>query len=160
MAQYRLHIPGFKGREPVLDTGTWWSGAFLIEDGKRAPRAKRRGWVVLHRNDGKPIEARIRGRAMGLDPVPNVEVDGEVVSIEPPLQWYQWLWIALPVLLVFVGGALGVVVGTVAASVNARLLRAERPPQLRYGLSALVSLGAVALFVVGTIALRIALGQG
>ena len=159
MAQYRLHVPGFKGREPVLDTGNWRTGAFLIEDGKRPPRAKRRGWVVLHRNDGKPVEARIRARAMGLDPVPNVEVEGEVVSLEPPLKWYQWAWIALPVLLVFVGGALGVAFGTAGTAVNARLMRSERPTRTRYGLTALVSVATAALFFAVALGVRLALEQ-
>jgi hypothetical protein len=71
------------------------------------------------------------------------------------LRWHEWLWIALPVALVFAGGALGALVGVLATSANTRLMRTERAAVYRYGTSALVSGAAVVVFLVLTILFQV-----
>lgn len=63
----------------------------------------------------------------------------------------------MPLLLFFAGGAIGALVGMVAANANSVIFRSGRSGLARYGLTALVTLGAVVAFVVLATLLRLLL---
>ena len=63
------------------------------------------------------------------------------------LRWYEWIWTALPMILVLAGGAVGPFVGGLALYVSTRIFRSERSLRSKYVLSALVSGAATVLFV-------------
>ena len=65
-----------------------------------------------------------------------------------PLYWYEYGWMALPILLAFAGGGLGALVGLGAAHLNSRIFWSDRAVWLRYVLTALVSLAAVGVFFI------------
>jgi hypothetical protein len=93
------------------------------------------------------MEIVARLRSNGIDPVPRLEVDGKAIELARPLKWYEYLWIGLPVLLIFAGGALGALIGLTATYCNAHVLRSERGVASRYALTALVSISATAAFI-------------
>jgi hypothetical protein len=80
--------------------------------------------MLLQRNDGRQIVAKWKPRLLGLD-VPQLIVDDKVIDIVEPLKWYQWVWVGLPILLVFIGGALGGLIGAIGAIINAKVFRTE-----------------------------------
>jgi len=43
-----------------------------------------------------------------------------------PLYWYEYGWMALPILLAFAGGGLGALVGLGAAHLNSRIFWSDR----------------------------------
>ena len=45
------------------------------------------------------------------------------MNVAEPLPLYVWVWSALPVLLVLIGGALGALVGFIAFATNTRIFR-------------------------------------
>lgn len=153
-----LALAGFEGQDLAVDTGGLWRGPRLLQGEVLAPKGPRRGTVALRRNDGTPAVARIRPRALGLDPVPDVDVDGRTVHLSPPLAWYEWAWAALPVLLLFVGGAIGGVAGVLAAHFNLRLFRSERGAAEKYSLTGLVNLAALVAYVVLAVVFRQLIG--
>ena len=71
-----------------------------------------------------------------------------VPSARKPLTWYQHVWIALPFVLVFLGGAVGGAVGGVAWAVNKAVFEKTQAPLLRYVLTGLISAAAVVLYFV------------
>jgi hypothetical protein len=79
--------------------------------------------------------------------VPQVLWAGQTINLEKPLAWYQWLWGGVPLLLLFVGGAIGGIVGGIAVTLNVRVLRSGMSGILRYAATALVSLAACGIYV-------------
>jgi hypothetical protein len=83
-----------------------------------------------------------------LDPVPRVRVGGETVELARALAWYEYLWIGIPILHVFAGGAIGAVVGLSAAYASARVFRADLNAIARYSFTGLISVAALVAFAV------------
>jgi hypothetical protein len=93
------------------------------------------------------------------DPVPKVEVDGEAIELARSLTWYEYVWMGLPILLVFVGGGIGALFGLTAVYSSARIFRSERTTTAKYFLSGLTSLGAVAAWLFVAIAIQLMFGE-
>jgi hypothetical protein len=108
--------------------------------------------MAAHEDSG--AEKIIQTRYNLVDPVPTLKIDGEAVNLLEPLQWYEYAWSGLPILLVFAGGLLGGLVGGIATMANGRLFRSERGSIAKYGLAGLITVAAVALFFVLAIGLR------
>ncbi len=64
------------------------------------------------------------------------------------LKWYEYLWTALPIGLMAVGGAIGGACGGGAAAINIKLMQSQRSSALKYALTGLVSLGAVGAYYI------------
>jgi len=58
------------------------------------------------------------------------------------LTWYQHAWTALPLVLIFLGGAVGGAIGGAAWAANHQVFRRTRDPVLRYVFTGLTSGGA------------------
>ncbi len=67
---------------------------------------------------------------------------------KPKVTWYQHVWLGLPILLVFVGGAIGGACGGAAWAINQAVFQKTRDPFLRYLWTGLISVAAfVAYFL-------------
>src|SRR5580700_5618811 len=64
------------------------------------------------------------------------------------LRWYEYLWAALPIGLIVVGGAIGGICGGAAMVLNVKLMQGRRTAALKYAFTGLVSLGAVGSYFV------------
>lgn len=147
---YTANIEGFEGQRIEVNVG-FWSGPKLLVNGEPAPKGQKRGEMVLQRNDGRQVIASWKPQILGFD-VPQLVVDGKAVNLVEPLKWYQWVWGGWPVILVFVGGALGAVAGVLGFSINARVFRTEMSEILKYVITGAVSvLAVVAYFVVALV---------
>ncbi|MBI5564917.1 MAG: hypothetical protein HY870_08485 [Chloroflexi bacterium] len=144
--QIPVNAPGFENREPVLEISGFWSRPRLIIDGLPAPKGSKRGQFILRRNDGVEVVARFVN-ANFLDPIPHVVIDERPFVVAEPMKWYQWLWVGLPVLLVFIGGALGGLIGGAAAGLNGRVFRSTRQGIVKYVSTGIISAIAVAAFL-------------
>jgi hypothetical protein len=138
---YSAKIEGFEGQNIEVKV-SFWSGPKLLINGEPASKGPKRGEMVLQRNDGKQVTAIWKPQFLGLD-VPQVEVDGKVVSLVEPLKWYQWIWGGWPIMLLFLGGALGAVAGMISITINARIFRTGMSSLLKY-----IASGAVSIFTV------------
>ncbi len=154
---YPITLQGFEGQTIEVQTAGMWSGPKLLVNGQPAAKGPRRGQMTLTNNFGQEVVAAWRPRFMGLD-VPQLAVDGEIIEVTKPLPWYAWLWSGLPVLLVFVGGALGVIAGIVAFTVSAGIFRSNRSTAVKFLLTAFVSLLAVVVYFVLAVLLTMVLG--
>ena len=61
-----------------------------------------------------------------VDQIPTLMIDDQPVMLAEPPQWYEYGWNTLPLLLKFIDGALGGLVGGYATVVSGRILRSDR----------------------------------
>jgi hypothetical protein len=147
---YIAKIDGFEGQNIEVKV-SFWSGPKLLLNGKPATKGTKRGEMVLQRADGTQATASWKQQLLGLD-VPQLVVDGNVISLVEPLTWYQWVWGGWPVLLLFIGGALGALAGLMSLTINAKVFRTDMNVILKYVVSGIVSVLSVgAYFVAATI---------
>ena len=149
--RYPVRLEGFEGQTLEIQPGGLFSGPKVFVNHQQAPKGKGRE-VILRRNDGTSVEARLKPSVFGLD-VPQLVVEGKTIRVIDPLKWYVWVWIALPILLVFVGGALGGIVGALGLTTNAKIVRSKMTGLAKFVLTAVVSLFVVAAFVAVVVAL-------
>ena len=100
---------------------------------------------MLQHDDGQQVIAKWKPQFLGLD-LPQLVVDEKVIPLVEPLQWYQWLWGGWPILLLFIGGALGAIAGMISVTINVKVFRTEISDLLKYVVSGLVSVFSVAAY--------------
>jgi hypothetical protein len=150
-------IPGFEGRTIMLRPAGVFSSVKLIVDNE-VLKPKWGGKFTLLRADGTPVEARLRSNLV--DPIPQLVVDKQVYLAAKPLPWYQLVWSAIPILLFFAGGVVGVILGLLAAYANTRIFRSDLQPVLKYVVTALVTIATLVVVLVLAGLLSLALQQG
>jgi hypothetical protein len=150
----QISHPEFKRQHLTLETASVFSGPKLLLNGMVVKKQKGRYRVASDSGAEKLIQLKYNL----VDPVPGIKIDGEGVNLVEPLQWYEYAWSGLPILLVLTGGALGGLVGGVATMANGRLFRSDRGAVAKYGMSGLITLLAVAVFVMLAVALQLAIG--
>ena len=144
--QYSVPIQGVETRKVEVELAGIFSSPKLMVDGMPVPQGAKRGEYIIHLDDGTEMIAKIKNRF--LDPIPNIVVDGEEIILVESLQWYQWLWAGLPILLIFGGGAIGGATGFVATSISARIFRSDVNKIVQYAYVAAVSIGAIITYFV------------
>ncbi len=149
---YPLQVPGLEGRSVQVETATWTGAARVLLDGRPAPPGAGKREYRLTRPDGTVAVVRLTGA--GLDLTPRVTVDGVAQTVAPPLHWYEWGLIILPMTLVLTGGGLGGLCGGVALTINLSLLRGPLPAWGRYARALGVTLAAYALYAAAILALQ------
>jgi hypothetical protein len=149
--RYPIYLDGFEGQTLEIQPGGLFSGPKVFVNHQPAPRGKARE-ILLRRNDGTSVVARLKPSVFGLD-VPQLVVEGKTIRAVDPLKWYVWVWIALPILLLFVGGALGGIVGALGLTTNARIVRSKMNGLAKFALTAAVSVFVTAAFAAVVVAL-------
>jgi hypothetical protein len=139
-----VNHPAFRGRELTVQPAGWFSGPRLLIDGQ--PAEPSHGRYTVSSDVGHPTPVELKHNF--LDPVPKVKIGDELVEIARELTWYEYLWLAIPLLLVFAGGAPGALVGVLATYASARVFRADLNPFARYAATGLIALAALVAFVV------------
>ena len=139
-----------QGRKITLKTGSFFRGPRLLSNGM--PVQGKRGTYILRDNHGKEITIKIKGNF--LDPIPKLDIDGQELQLAPPLAWNEYVWMGLPIILVFAGGALGALVGISAIYSSSRIFRSERSTAGKYLLSGVISVGAVIGFFIFAVILE------
>jgi hypothetical protein len=138
--QYLIKVDGFEGHQIAVTSDEFISNPKLLIDGQPAPNGQKRGEFIVYRNNGSKGIAQFTSASMGFDPVPHLTIDGKVIQIMPPLDWFEWVWSGIPLILFFVGGLLGVLCGIMAFAFNLRVFRTQRSSVQKLLLTALISL--------------------
>ena len=152
---YTTNIEGFEGQNIEVNV-SFWTGPKLLVNGVPAQKGAKRGEMLLQRNDGSQAVATWKPQFLGLD-VPQLSIDGKTVSFVEPLQWYQWVWGGWPVILLFIGGALGAVAGLISFAVNAKIFRTEMSPVLKYVVTGAVAVAAVIAYFIAAVIISLLL---
>lgn len=152
--QYLLSLDGFEGQMIAVQPAGFLTGPKLLVNGQPAAKGPKRGQMLLRRTDGREVVAVWKPQFVD---VPRLVVDGQTINVAEPLPWYAWLWSGLPFLLIFVGGAVGAILGIIGFSVNAKIFRSTWPMLAKFVVSAIVSGAAVVTYIVSATILYIAL---
>ena len=142
--QHNVHAEGFEGRQLMVESAGFFSSPRLLLDGQPAAKGPKRGQLLLRRNDGSDVIAQLRG--VFVDPIPQVKIDGKSIKIAEPLPWYVWAWSGLPLVLLFLGGALGGGLGAVAMTINGRIFSTDMHSALKFAISGAISLVTILVF--------------
>lgn len=152
--EFPLHHPRLDMHNLTIRTSAWL-GPKLLQNGTPLQRVK--GKYLLKDNTGKDVTVQLKIDFLDMA-VPKVLIDNQAVEIAPPLSVAQKIWVLSPLLLMLFGGALGGAIGGGAAFINARILRSYDAPAARYGLSALVLVGAIFMYLIFVTILALLLG--
>lgn len=139
-----IEHPKFEGKNISVRTAGFFRGPSLLLDGKRLSRTK--GVYHIRNNQGQQSQVTVKYNY--LDPVPVLVIDDEEMILARPLQWYEYLWLGLPALLIFIGGALGGLCGGIAFYLNVKVFRSDLHIAAKYVLTGIVSFVAVILFFI------------
>lgn len=140
---------GFEGRNFFIRP-SYWTAPKVFLDGKKL-KPKKRKWFTRTRdysaisNFGKDVNIRIKYRMF--DMVPNLYIDQQEFQIAPPLTFWEYIWICLPVVLMFGGGAIGGMIGGLATYTNSILMRKLKNIILRYMFTGLTTFIAYSSFI-------------
>ena len=143
--RYQVNLVGLSDRKIEVES-TIFGSAGLFVDGLPAPKGGKRAQFLVRGTDGR--DSTVEFKRTFFDPVPQLLWAGQTIRLEEPLAWYQWLWVGIPLLLVFVGGAIGGFLGAIAVTLNVRILRSNMNGILRYATTAIVSVTAGGMYVV------------
>ncbi len=150
--EYSVSHPFFERQQLAVRTAGLFKGAVLLLDGQ--PMKSKMGKYVIKNDAGDDTSVRID--ANFIDPIPVVKIGTEVVRLAPAFSWYEYVWIGIPVLLVFVGGALGGGIGVAAAYSNSRIFRSDRGTGAKYLLTGVTTVAALVAFLVLATVIQIA----
>ena len=132
-----------------------WLSAKLLQKGE--PVEGKRGKFEVRDDQGQLHTVKLT--SIFIDPIPKVSIDEEDIGIVEPIAWYEYTWAGLPIVLVFIGGALGAVCGMMAMYSNTRIFRSDRGAVTKYFLSGAISFGYTLLFIVLATVVQVFLGQ-
>jgi Zn-dependent protease len=149
-----IQHPAFKSKGLSVEPASFFSGPKLLLDGVAVKKQKGRYPVVS--DSGQQVLIQVRYNL--LDPIPTVKIGDAAVELAKPLQWFEYAWIGVPMLLVFAGGALGGFVGAGSTVVNGRIFRSDRSAVSKYALAAVTSITGAAIFLVLAVAISMAVG--
>jgi hypothetical protein len=138
-----LEIDGIIDQQLEVEAASWFRSARLLVNGKPARKGPKRNQYLVTNDEG--IQKIIHLKNVFIDPVPQVQVNGSLIQLVEPLSVFQWIWSALPVILILLGGAIGGAIGGATFWVNTRIFRSEMSTVEQYILIGLAS--AIAVFV-------------
>ena len=139
--QKQIELEGFEGQRIEIQTGGIFTGIKLFVDGEPPRRGPKRGEMLLQKTNSDEVLAHWQPVLLGFD-LPKLVVDGDAIDLVPPLKPHEVAWSALPILLIFLGGAFGALVGVLGYSNNTKVFRSERSPAVKYLLTAAISAAA------------------
>jgi hypothetical protein len=145
----------FKKQLLTIRPATVFAGPRVFLNGELVKRVK--GTYSVQNDAGGEVKLKLQTGLV--DPIPAVLIDGEKVLVARPFEWYEYIWVGIPILLMFVGGALGGGIGAAATYVNGRLIRSNRSGISRYVLTGLVSVSAAVVFVVAATIFQVIVGR-
>jgi hypothetical protein len=141
--QLELQHPDFMKQQLIIETAGIFRGPRLLLNGVAAEKVK--GGYRVTNDAGGDVLVRLRYNYF--DPIPKVELNGAVETLADPLSWYEWVWIALPALLVPIGGFTGALLGALAATANGRVFRGDNSTAWKWIYSAAITAVAAATYL-------------
>ena len=144
--KYKFTIDNFPNTTFELESSVWNGRSYLYMDGKLLKQSTEKGLPFL-------IPAKtgnIKGYPKSSFPdfAPSIVIDGQKHLVASKLEWYQFTLAALPVLLVFFGGAMGGALGIAATIFNFQAFRSESNKNTQYARVIVTNIAAYVIFLV------------
>lgn len=130
--------------ETQLTLVTGFGGKFTaFINGNKAEQKNGHFYIPVN-NENKVLTIK---RGM-LENIPKVTFDGQQLLLVKKLKAYEWGISSLSLLLVFIGGALGGIIGVLGLLYSAKVFRSELPQVVKILLSIAISILAAGLYFV------------
>jgi hypothetical protein len=130
----------------------------ILVNGKPATQGRNKNQFIVKSETG--IETIIDLKATNLfDIIPTVKLNGSLVKVVKPLAWYECMVIALPLVLIVIGGAIGGMIGALAVTITRSIMRSNLNPVMRYASSVGVAIIAVIVWLTLALIIRSAMGR-
>jgi hypothetical protein len=142
--RYQVNLVGLSDRKVEVESSVFRAARLLV-DGQPTPKGPKRSQFLVRGTDGR--DSFVELKTILPDSVPQVVWAGQTIRLEEPLRWYEWMWVGVPLVLLFLGGALGGLLGAVAVTLNVRILRSNMSGILRYAATAFVSVAACGMYL-------------
>ncbi len=142
-SRYPVKIPGFGHQRIELEISGILGRTQILLNGNPAEKGHRKDEFILYQPDGVQVSAQLQNTFF--DVVPKVIVHGEAYEILPPLNWYQYVFAGLSLILVLFGGGYGGLLGMISFLINIRLFRSSFPLVLR--LLLILFMNTLAIFI-------------
>jgi hypothetical protein len=142
--------PSFVKQQLAVRPAGWLSGPRVLLNSVTIKSSK--GIYVVRNDAGAEVSVRLKSTFV--DPIPTLTLDDEKVALARKLKWYEYVWIGIPILLIFTGGALGAGIGVFAFYSSSRIIRSDRSTTAKYILTGVISVCAFGAFVIAVTAFR------
>ncbi len=149
---FTFRIGGSEGPEVTVSRSVLTGATHVRVSGQEVPRDGRGGPFRVPLADGRTAALDVRGR--GYDYVPRVTVEGRQIALARDLAAWEYAVSAVPLLLLFVGGAVGGLAGASAAYFNLWVMRSRFPAPARVGIALAVAVVALGIYLLLAIAIR------
>lgn len=127
---YPFTLPGHPELNLSLREGGLVTGVKILKDG--IPLNRTKGLYSVSLADGSSLQLKIK---IGMDLfTPKIEFAGQVIEVMPSLPGFWVAWAYIPLLLAFVGGAIGGLCGGAATCATLSALRSDMPKLIRYSI--------------------------
>jgi len=156
--EYPVEIEGFKEKKVALKTATMLAGPVLTVNGEPAPKGPGKNQYLLTGDHGEEVIVEMKNTFL-VDPVPQLLIKGELVKVAEPLAWYEWAWCCVPLVLIFLGGAIGGALGAMAMYGNLMLFRSRLQVYMKYGIAACITTAAFILWLTLAVMLALVFGK-
>lgn len=144
MREIPIEASGFEGRNlKIIDNGIFKPYDIFI-GGQKVRRTKFK--YIVTDNNGKEIEIKFIWNFL-FDPG-KVSIRNQVFVIKDPLRWYQYIWSGWPILMIFVGGAIGGSLGAAAVTINTQIFRTKLHGFLKYLVAFFISIFAFMIWLI------------
>lgn len=138
MEQIPIDDPAFKGMNVAYEPGKLFGNEYIVVDGEKHPF--KNGKCTVKNKKGKDVDVRIKLKGI----IPKIVIEGRLHDAGDEIEIHEYLWTMLPILITFIGGALGFIIGFSACIINTNVFRRFRHTKMKY----LYTLG-ITLFALG-----------
>ena len=129
--RFKLEHPALESEDVVLNVSGLFGNPELLHNNR--PLLEKAAGTNIYTIKKESGAVTIALEPKKFDPFPQLEIEGEKYPIGRKLNPFDYLMVGLPMLLIFVGGAIGGILGFLASSVNARIMRMPKSALERYG---------------------------
>ncbi|MUG46098.1 hypothetical protein [Paenibacillus woosongensis] len=143
--RYSITPTGFANQTlEVVTSGIGGNAKLMVNN--QLVTAKKRQPMMLRRDDGQEVEAVWKKDLFGMD-VPNIIIDGSLIQVAKPLPVVAKVWCFLPLVFIFIGGAIGALIGILAAAANMSVFRLPTNLIVKFIVTLLIDLVATGLLM-------------
>lgn len=129
--KYNFKLPDFPNSDFEIETSIWTGKSKLSMDNLQLEQSKEKGNpFLIPSTNGEFVKAFPKQSLP--DFVPTLEINGIKNQIVEKLKWVQYAIGGLPILLLFIGGAIGGVIGALGAMTNFNIFRQEGSEMSKY----------------------------
>jgi len=129
--KFNFRLPDFPNSNFTLEKSIWIGKTKLFKDNIQIEQLSEKGKpFLIPKSDGSYLKAFTKQSFP--DFVPTIEINGKKSYIVDKLKWYEYALGGFPILLLFIGGALGGIIGVMGVILNFSIFRQEGSQFLKY----------------------------